>query len=74
MALQNFVLAMILHPEAMHKAQEELDKVIGRGRPPTFDDMEDLPYTCAVIKETLRWRTITPLGLYASVFQLRWRC
>lgn len=33
-----FVLAMVTHPEAQFKAQEELDRVVGMERSPTWDD------------------------------------
>ncbi|KAI0088578.1 cytochrome P450 [Irpex rosettiformis] len=60
--LINFVLAMLHYPGAMRKAQAELDAVVGQGRPPTFDDMPNLPYIRAMVKETLRWRPIAPLA------------
>ncbi|KAK8066754.1 hypothetical protein PG997_013501, partial [Apiospora hydei] len=44
------------------RAQEELDRVIGRDRLPTFEDMEDLEYIRAVASETLRWRPGAVLG------------
>ncbi|PPQ94347.1 hypothetical protein CVT25_000402 [Psilocybe cyanescens] len=58
-----FFYAMILHPEVQKKAQEELDKVVGNGRLPTYEDRDSLPYIDAVVKEVLRWRPIVPLGL-----------
>ncbi|KAH9937759.1 cytochrome P450 [Epithele typhae] len=57
-----FFLAMLHYPEAMRKAQAELDSVVGRDRLPTFDDREKLPYVNALISETLRWRPIAVLG------------
>lgn len=60
--LVNFVLAMLHYPEVMHKAQNELDAVVGRERAPTFKDKAHLPYIRAVIREILRWRPIAPLG------------
>ncbi|KAF9468728.1 putative CyP450 monooxygenase [Collybia nuda] len=60
--LHKFVLAMILFPRVQRKAQEELDRVLGRGRLPTLDDEQDLPYIAAVIKEVLRWNVISPIG------------
>lgn len=30
---------------------------------PTFADMEHLPYIVCMVKETIRWRPVTPLGL-----------
>ena len=52
--LQVFVLAMMLHPEVVMKAQAELDSVVGADRMPEFDDREHLPYINAIVKETLR--------------------
>jgi len=58
-----FVLAMTLYPEVMRKAQAELDAVVGRDRLPTFNDEPNLPYIRAILKETLRWRPVGPLGV-----------
>ncbi|TFK64565.1 cytochrome P450 [Pluteus cervinus] len=62
-ALSCFALAMVIHPEAQKKAQEEIDSVIGRGRLPDFNDRCALPYITAIIKEVLRWNPVAPLGL-----------
>jgi len=58
-----WTLAMIAFPEVQRRAQEELDAVVGRDRPPTFSDAPRLPYVHAIIKEVLRWRPIAPLGV-----------
>ncbi|KAK7480491.1 hypothetical protein BaRGS_00028225 [Batillaria attramentaria] len=50
------------NPEAISKIQKELDDVIGE-RPPNVKDKYDLPYTEAVILETLRCSSIIPLGV-----------
>jgi cytochrome P450 len=47
--------AMANYPLVQKKAQEELDKVFGDGRLPTFEDRPYLPYISAVVKEVLRW-------------------
>ena len=47
-------LAMVLYPDVQRKAQEEIDKVVGKDTLPTFDDMESLPYVKAVCAEALR--------------------
>ena len=44
---------MVCFPEVQTKAQAELDRVVS-GRLPGFEDMEDLPYLSAVVKEVLR--------------------
>ncbi len=54
---------MVLHPDVMHKAQAQIDKVVGRSRLPTFSDRANLPYIEAIIKEVHRWKTLGPLGL-----------
>ena len=38
------ILAMILYPDAQEKAQEEIDKVIGPHRLPSFEDRHSLPF------------------------------
>ncbi|EIW84426.1 cytochrome P450 [Coniophora puteana RWD-64-598 SS2] len=58
-----FILAMVLHPHVQKTAQEELDMVVGTGRLPTFNDTPALPYLEAVLRETLRWRPVVPIGV-----------
>ena len=43
-------------------AHEELDRVIGDNRTPTFEDEEDLPYIRAMVKEIHRWRFVNKFG------------
>ena len=62
-----FVLAMLLYPQVMNKAQAEVDTVVGRERMPTFADQDQLPYVDAIVKEVLRWKPIAPLGLLRSL-------
>ncbi|PPQ65061.1 hypothetical protein CVT26_015757 [Gymnopilus dilepis] len=62
--LNSFILAMVLYPTALRKAQAELDAVVGRERAPTFSDQKNLPYIDALIKEILRWRPPGPMGWY----------
>lgn len=61
--LKWFFLTMVKHPEAQRKAQEEIDRVLGVGRIPDFEDRERLPYTDAIWQEVMRWNTIGHLGL-----------
>ncbi len=60
--LVTFVLACCAFPEAMEKAQAELDAVVGAGRSPYFDDQPNLPYVNAFVKEVLRWRSVAIIG------------
>lgn len=69
-SLNNFVLAMTLNPDVMRKAQAELDAIVGRDRIPTFADKNNLPYIRAIVKETLRWRPVSPLGKCDSRSQI----
>ncbi|KAL4745449.1 hypothetical protein BDW72DRAFT_211322 [Aspergillus terricola var. indicus] len=62
-------LAMVLYPDVQKRAQEELDRVIGRGRLPGFADRDRLPYINAVVKEALRWHPVTPMGVAHSVME-----
>lgn len=44
----------MLFPQVQAKAQEELDRVVGRDRLPLWDDRPNLPYIRGVVEETLR--------------------
>ncbi|OAL50319.1 putative cytochrome P450 [Pyrenochaeta sp. DS3sAY3a] len=57
--LLGFIKAMILYPETQAAAQEELDRVIGSDRLPTWEDRSQLPYIRAVVEESLRWMPTT---------------
>lgn len=57
-----FVLAMIHYPEVQERAQREIDALIGMHRLPDFGDRSFLPYVDAVLRETLRWHPVFPLG------------
>lgn len=54
---------MVKYPDVQAKAQAELDGVLGHGYLPTFENEDELPYLSAVVKETLRWESVTPLGV-----------
>ena len=58
---------MMIYPEALRKAQAEIDRVIGGDRFPTTADQPSLPYVDALVKEVLRWNPVGPLGEF-SVF------
>jgi len=58
----SFILACIAFPDTLKKAQDELDKVVGRNRLPDWQDENNLPYCRAMIKEVLRWRSVAILG------------
>ncbi|KAF5374375.1 hypothetical protein D9758_004547 [Tetrapyrgos nigripes] len=58
-----FIFSMILFPETQKRAQDELDRVVGSSRLPSFSDLKHLPYIQAILKEILRWRPAVPTGL-----------
>lgn len=53
---------MVLFPSVQEKARLEIDRVVGDGRLPTFDDQQDMPYLHAILLETLRWNTVVTTG------------
>jgi len=57
-----FVLAMTLHPMTQKRAQEEVDRVVGSGRLPTYRDRHSMPFVEAVYREVLRWKPVTPIA------------
>jgi cytochrome P450 len=59
-----FLLAMVNYPEALKKAQEEIDLVVGADgkTPPGFAHINDLPYSVALTKEIFRWMPSAPGG------------
>ncbi|KAK6122174.1 hypothetical protein DH2020_044085 [Rehmannia glutinosa] len=59
-ALEWAVAELINNPEVQTKLRAEIDTVLGPGVQVTEADTHKLPYLQAVIKETLRLRTIVP--------------
>ena len=54
---------LVRNPGVQAKAQEELDRVVGRDRVMSETDFPNLPYLLAVVKESLRLHPPTPLML-----------
>lgn len=50
----NLILAVLQFPDTLRRAQEELDRVVGNDRLPTFEDKENLPYINAMCTEVMR--------------------
>lgn len=62
-----FVQAMIKYPHVQQRAQAEIDALLGAEkssieRSPRWEDYAQLPYVAQIVKETMRWRPVTPLG------------
>ncbi|TFY51509.1 hypothetical protein EVG20_g10968, partial [Dentipellis fragilis] len=62
-SLMAFVLLMCLNPAAQKRAQAEIDATVGTDRLPTLEDVPNLPYVSACVKEVLRYWTVGPIGL-----------
>ena len=52
--IKSFFLAIVAFPDVLQRAQEEIDRVVGRTRLPVFGDRDALPYISALVKELLR--------------------
>jgi len=54
---------MVLFPDVQNKAQDELDRIIGGNRLPSFAEKSSLPYISCIVSECLRWNPVAPIGL-----------
>lgn len=61
-AVASFFLLMALHPEVQVKAQEEIDRVVGKDRLPNGADRVNLKYVDCVMREVMRLYPVAPLG------------
>nr|QGN65414.1 cytochrome P450 [Oryza sativa f. spontanea] len=52
---------LLKKPEVFAKANEELDRVVGRGRWVTEKDVPSLTYVDAIVKETMRLHPVAPM-------------
>lgn len=43
--------AMLLNPDAQRRAHQEMDRIIGRERVPTFDDLPRLTFLRATVSQ-----------------------
>lgn len=67
--LTAFVQAMATHPQTQSLAQAEIDSLIPTSRSPRWSDYASLPYIAACVKETMRWRPVTPLAFPHALSQ-----
>lgn len=51
-----------MYPEIQKRAQNEIDKIVGTSRLPSFEDRPSLPYIDALVKEVYRWHPVVPMG------------
>lgn len=69
--------AILCHyPDVQQKLIQELDAFISaNGRIPRFKERNEIPYTVAVMRECMRFRSMTPIGVPHSVNQdSKYRC
>ncbi|XP_054839192.1 cytochrome P450 1B1 [Eublepharis macularius] len=62
-ALQWLLIFLIRYPEVQAKLQEEIDKVVGRGRLPCAEDQLLLPYVMAFLYESMRFSSFVPVTI-----------
>ncbi|XP_067316715.1 cytochrome P450 2W1-like [Anolis sagrei] len=56
--MQWAVLMMMKYPEIQRKVQEEIKRVLGSERVPTYEDRKRMPFTLAVIHEVQRFSSV----------------
>lgn len=69
MSTNTIILALVLNPDVLRKAQAAVDAVIGSDRLPDFGDEGKVPYVDALVREGLRWRPIVPLGRFPAIIK-----
>ena len=62
-ALMNSFALLIAYPDCKTKICIEIDRVIGKARPPSLSDRKHMPYTKAFLMEVHRYITIGPLAV-----------
>ena len=60
---------MAKHPEIQEKVAEEVDRVVGRDRPPSLEDRGKLVYSEAALYELLRLSSVAPLGVLHATME-----
>ncbi|THV01370.1 cytochrome P450 [Dendrothele bispora CBS 962.96] len=67
--LQMLIMLLPCYPEVQQQAQEEIDRVVGHDRIPQRDDIKNLPYVQAIIKELGRFGPPLPFGVPHATIQ-----
>ncbi|XP_042545031.1 cytochrome P450 2C55-like isoform X2 [Dipodomys spectabilis] len=68
------LLLLLKHPEVIAKAQEEIERVIGRHRSPCMQDRSRMPYTDATVHEIQRYIDLIPNNVpHAAICDIRFR-
>ncbi|XP_067673020.1 cytochrome P450 1A1-like [Haliotis asinina] len=66
------LLLMAAHPEVQDKVQAEIDEVVGWERKPGLADRGKMTYTEAVIHESMRLTSISPLAIPHMAMEDTW--
>ncbi|KAM4852070.1 cytochrome P450 2C55-like isoform 3-T3 [Thomomys bottae] len=68
------LLLLLKHPEVTAKAQEEIERVIGRHRSPCMQDRSHMPYMDATVHEIQRYIDLIPNNVpHAATCDIRFR-
>ncbi|KAK4182324.1 cytochrome P450 [Podospora australis] len=51
------------YPEVQQRLHCEIDAALGYDKLPSVEELEQIPYLQATVREALRWRPVAPLGL-----------
>lgn len=62
-------LHLAIYQDELKKMQNEIDSVVGRFRLPQLSDESSMPYTHAVIQESMRHAAMIPLAIFHSTTQ-----
>ncbi|KAH7878626.1 cytochrome P450 2 Le.CYP2 [Lentinula edodes] len=62
-SISSFLLTMCQNPDIQAKGRDEIERVIGTDRLPTFEDRQSLPYVEAIYREVMHLHPALPLGL-----------
>ncbi|XP_016048180.1 cytochrome P450 2C15-like isoform X1 [Erinaceus europaeus] len=65
--LRYALLLLLKHSEVTAKAQEEIERVIGRHRSPSMQDRSHMPYMDALVHEVQRYIDLLPISLPHAV-------
>ncbi|KAL0333435.1 UNVERIFIED_CONTAM: Iridoid oxidase [Sesamum angustifolium] len=60
---------LLRNPDAMKKLQDEVDRIVGRGRKLEESDLNNMPYLQATVKEILRLHPVFPMLLPRNSMQ-----
>ncbi|OXV07953.1 hypothetical protein Egran_04277 [Elaphomyces granulatus] len=67
-----FIQAMALNPAIQQRAQALIDTVCGEDRSPVWSDYSQLPYISMIVKESIRWRPVGPVGVPRRLIKDDW--